>query len=167
MAAARTSDTGAEVKPVEFGAATGLGDGVGAAVAIARDVAGDPYVAAIANWLFAGANGWRKARVADTYKNVAAQAIAAGTPVTIWTPAAGRRFRLMGFCLSTTVAGAIIFKYGAGNTEFLRTPLLVASTPFAMPLMGEGRMPGVADEVLKLDLTVTGNVSGFIFGMEE
>lgn len=99
-------------------------------------------------------------------KNVAAVAITAATPVTVWTPAGGKKWRLMGFALSTTVAGSIIFK--DNTTEVFRTPLLVANTPFACPPgMANFLLSTAANNPLKLDLTVTGNVSGFIFGTEE
>jgi hypothetical protein len=110
--------------------------------------------------------GWDMVRLANVVKNVAAVAITAATPVTVWTPAAGKKWRVLGFALSTTVAGSIIFK--DSGTERFRTPLLVANTPFACPPnMGNFLISAAANNTLQLDLTVTGNVSGFIFGTEE
>lgn len=102
-------------------------------------------------------------------KTIAAVAVTAGTPQTIWTPAAGKKFRLTGYSLTTTVAGAAILKYGAGNTELLRTGLLPANGPPSISPTGlaDGVMPGAADDALKIDVTVTGSVSGFVCGIEE
>jgi hypothetical protein len=64
--------------------------------------------------------------VAAILKNIPAQAVTAGTPVTIWPPAAGKTARVLGFMLSLSVAGSVLLKVGAGHTEFLRTPLMAA-----------------------------------------
>lgn len=105
--------------------------------------------------------------VANIVKNVAAQAVAAGTPVTIWTPASGKAIRVLGFMLSLSVAGSVMLKYGAGGTEFLRTPLMAAGAGLASPPLGNGILPGNPNDVLKIDVTATGAVSGFVFGSEE
>lgn len=100
-------------------------------------------------------------------KNVAAQAITAGTPVTLHTPATGKKFRLCGYALSLSVAGSVIFKYGAGNSEFLRTPVLPAGTPLAVVALGAGTAPGAPGDALKLDVSASGTVSGHVLLTEE
>ncbi len=37
----------------------------------------------------------------------------------------------------------------------------------ASELLGNGLVPGAANDALKIDVTATGNVSGFVFGMDE
>lgn len=96
---------------------------------------------------------------------LAAQPITAATPVTIFTPAAGKRWRVLGYHLSTTVAGSILFK--EAGAERFRTPLLVANSPEASPDMGDGFLASAAAATLQLDVTVTGNVSGFVVVREE
>lgn len=102
------------------------------------------------------------------FKNIAAQAIVATVPFDLWTPASGKKYELLGWSLSTTVAGSIIFKnkHVAAYTEFLRTPLLLASTPHDGPTLQASDTPGVADDILALDVTISGTVSGFVFGRE-
>lgn len=103
----------------------------------------------------------------STVRNVAAQAVTAGTPVTVHTPASGKKFRLCGYALSVSVAGSVIFKYGGANTEFLRTPVLPANTPVAVDTLGAGIAPGAAGDALKVDVTATGSVSGHLLVSEE
>jgi hypothetical protein len=107
---------------------------------------------------------WDKVRVANVFKNIAAVAITAGTPATIWTPASGKKFRFMGFLLSTTVAGNFLFK--DNTTEFLRAPAIAGDFK-PPPPMGNGYLSSAADNPLKLDVTVNGTVNGFVFGCEE
>lgn len=165
MASVRTAvDTGAEIRPVENIGAS-VGDGAVAAVGF-RDVNGDNYpVAAVMMGLTGGVRDLM--RVANVFKDFASTAITAGTPVAIWTPAAGKKFRLLGWALSLSVAGSIIFKYGAGNTTMFRTPALAAAGVHTSPALGNGSMPGAANDVLKVDVTATGSVAGFVFGVEE
>ena len=109
-------------------------------------------------------------RLASVVKNVAAQAVTAGTPVSIWTPAAGKKFRVLAFMLSLSVAGSVILKdgtTGAGATEFLRTPLMAAGAGLASPGLGNGYLSAAANNQCWIDVTATGSVSGFAVGVEE
>jgi hypothetical protein len=106
-------------------------------------------------------------KLATIVKNVAAQAITAGTPVTLHTPTSGKKFRVTGYALSLSVAGSVIFKFGSGNTEFLRTPLLAAGAGIAVPDLDAGVAPGAVNDALKLDATATGSVSGHVLLAEE
>jgi hypothetical protein len=102
------------------------------------------------------------------FKPVAAVAVTAGTGATIWTPASGKKFRLMGWSLSSSAAAALIFGDNAIGTVILRTPLVAAGgLTEAPPQIGSGFLSAAADNVLKLDTTVTSTVSGFVFGVEE
>ncbi len=57
------------------------------------------------------------------FKPIKAVAITAGTPVAVWTPASGKRFRLLGFCVVPTVAASVLFEDATGGAnEFLRFP---------------------------------------------
>jgi hypothetical protein len=105
--------------------------------------------------------------VINTIKVIAPTAVTAGTRITVWTPAAGKRFRLMGYVLSTTVAGEIIFGDNAVGTVIMRTGLLAANNAHESPPMGEGVGGGAVNNVLKLDVTVSGTVQGMVFGTED
>lgn len=145
---------------VAFGSANG--DGASSVYPIMTD--GD-YAGGlmIGPWLFNGAS-WDRQRTPNVYKTVAAVAVTAGTPVTIWTPAAGKKFRLMGFHLGTTVAAGIILLDNAA--EVLRV-LASAGVSFMSPELDNGYLSTAANNPLKVNVTVTGNVSGFVYGTEE
>ncbi len=82
------------------------------------------------------------------FKPIKAVAITAGTPVAVWTPATGKRFRLLGFCVLPTVANAgILFEDATGGAnEFLRFPPTMAGnydnqTAFASGTIAIGSTP--------------------------
>lgn len=107
-------------------------------------------------------------RVANVIKNVPGTAVTAGTPVSIWTPATGKKFRLLGYHLSSTVAGSIIFKDGvASPPEFLRTPIQAINTGTPSPPLGNGYLSSAANNQLWIDVTASGTIHGFAFGIEE
>lgn len=98
-------------------------------------------------------------------KPIAAVAVTGGTPVAIWTPAAGNKFRLLGFSVSLSVAGSVIFK--DGSTEIARTGTLVANQAFQMPGLANGYVSTAANNALNMDVSASGTVNGFVFGYEE
>lgn len=107
-------------------------------------------------------------RAVTTVKDIASTAVTAGTPLTVWTPTAGKKFRLMGWGLSLSVAGSLIFKYGGTPTTMFRTEAVAAAgISQTAPGFGNGQMPGAVNDVLKVDVTATGNVAGYVFGCEE
>ncbi|SRR5579884_2305819 len=105
-------------------------------------------------------------RIITKFIQLQAVAITHATPVDVYTPTAGKKFRILSYHISTTVAGSIQFEDGTGN-EVLRTPLLAASTPSGSGEMGNGILSAAANNHLFLDVTVTGNVSGWIGICEE
>jgi hypothetical protein len=108
------------------------------------------------------------ARTPAIFKPIKAVSITAGTPVSVWAPTSGKKFRVMGWMLSLSVAGAILFEdaTGGGN-EFTRTSLMAAGVGLASPPLGNGHISTTINNALFLDVTATGTVSGFIFGTEE
>jgi hypothetical protein len=103
-------------------------------------------------------------RLATNIINIKAQAITAGTGFSIFTPTAGKKFRILGYHLSLSVAGSVLFEDGAGSTanEILRTPLLAAATGQASGDMGIGVVSSTATNQLYIDTTASGNVSGWV-----
>jgi hypothetical protein len=161
------------------GAAANLGGG-GQIVAIgglnqssipADNNAGPVGFANVSNWNFlygpnGVANSWFYQRTPVVFKTIAAVAVTAGTPVSIWTPTSGKKFRVMGFMLSLSVAGSVILK--DGTTEILRTCLMPAGNGQSSPAsMGNGVLSALANNLLNADVTASGSVSGFVFGTEE
>lgn len=105
-------------------------------------------------------------RAITKFVQLDAVSITHATPVSVYTPTTGKKWRILGYNISTTVAGAIQFEDTTG-TEVLRTPLLLAAAPFASGDMGNGYLSTAANNQLFLDVTVTGVVSGWIGIMEE
>src|SRR5260221_427983 len=104
------------------------------------------------------------------FKPIKAVAITAASPVAVWTPAAGKRFRLLGFCLVPTVAASILFEDATGGTnEFLRFPLTAAVPTAQVPVsLGTyGYLSLVVGNALFLDVTATATISGYVYGTEE
>jgi hypothetical protein len=98
--------------------------------------------------------------------NVNAASIAA--EATIWTPAAGRRFRLMGYVLeSGTIGGNVILKDNIAGTTILIVPFGAANGVIVSPPMGNGILSAAAGNVLTATGTATQTLSGYIFGAEE
>jgi hypothetical protein len=106
-----------------------------------------------------------RARTPTVFKIIQNVAVVAGTPQAVWTPAAGKKFRLMGFALSLSVAGRVLLK--DQGTEIARTPDMAAAIGLASPPMGNGILSTVANQVLQVDVSAGGNVNGFVFGTEE
>ena len=106
------------------------------------------------------------------FKPVKNIAITAGSPVSIWTPASGKKFRLMGFMLYTTgiqTFGILLEDAtGAGN-EFLRIPRVNSTNtaPVPISLAPYGYLSSATNNQLFVDMTGSGNVEGYVYGTEE
>jgi hypothetical protein len=120
-----------------------------------------------------GLSGWdgaaaARVRVPNVIKTVAAVAVVAATGATIWTPTGGKKFRLMGWSLSSSAAASLIFGDNAVGTVILRTELLAAAgISQSPPGFGNGFLSAAINNVLKLDVTANATVSGFVIGTEE
>jgi hypothetical protein len=99
-------------------------------------------------------------------KNIAAHSITAGAPYTIWTPSpATDKFRIFGWSLSLSVDGEILFI--DGSTEAFRTPAMKGGIGLVGDLPFSGYLSSTAGNALALDVSSTGSVSGFVYGVEE
>jgi len=106
--------------------------------------------------------------VPDTFKMVDAVAITAGTPATIWTPASGKKVRLLGWRLSVSAAAALEFQdSAAAGTVITQSPLLAIAGIDVAENIGEGVALASVDNTLDLDVTATATVSGMVWGIEE
>lgn len=64
---------------------------------------------------------WDRQRTPTVFKTLSAVVITSET--TVWTPTSGKKFRLMGFCLTQGVAtGAVTFKDNTGGTVIFTLP---------------------------------------------
>ena len=125
---------------------------------------GSAYLLGTLPHLFTGA-GEDRERTPNVFKSIASTSVTAGSPVAGWTPASGKKFRLMGYALSLSVAGSVVLQ--DATTEKIRTPLMPAGIGQPSPAMGNGILSAAANNSLNLDVTATGTVSGFLFGTEE
>jgi hypothetical protein len=102
------------------------------------------------------------------FKEIAGLVVLAGTPQAIWTPAAGKKFRLAGFHVGVSAACSVLFKEGAGNTSInVRSGLLGINGVVHADSLPGGVLAAAADNVLKIDATANATVHGFVWGSEE
>jgi hypothetical protein len=137
------------------------------AAAALVDTAGNPIVpmAGVCLLVFNGTT-WDRLRAASVRKDL--NAIAIGAIATVWTPAAGKRFRLMGGVLSVSAAASVLFEdnaAGAGSFVF-RTPKLAADTPYNFDL-GQGFLSAAINNLLKATSSAAASVTGTLYGTEE
>jgi hypothetical protein len=168
---AKTAGTRTEIALNQFGevvisGAGGLADGV--AVTGLSTYNATPIGLGTVMYGFNGANSDRQRLVAKAI-DIPVTAVVAGTPVTLWTPGAGKKFRLLGWALSLSVAGSVILLDNAAGAFIPggRTPLMAAGVGLVQPPMPNGFLSAVANNVLKADVSASGNIQGFVYGTEE
>ena len=106
-------------------------------------------------------------KLPDVYKDV--NAVTITTIATVWTPAAGKRIRILGGSVSASAAMNVLFEdnaAGAGNFVW-RTPALLAVTPHNFDLGPEGKLLAAKDNVLKATGSAAGTLTGTLYGVEE
>lgn len=113
--------------------------------------------------LWNGSN-WDRPRTPNIFKPQ--NAVAVATEATVWTPAAGKKFRLMGGVLTGPgAAGAYEFRDNTAGT-IIFTVFLSAGQ--AVPFdLGNGILSGAADRVLTCDGPASATLTGTIWGTEE
>lgn len=115
-----------------------------------------------------GFNGatWDKVRVGSVSKDVSTATVT--TITTLWTPASGKKFRLMGGTLSCSTAVSILFEDNTAGAIIFRTPKLLVDTPYTFEVKGgQGLLSALADNVLKATSSAAGVITGTIWGTEE
>lgn len=102
-------------------------------------------------------------KLATIFKPIA---LAAGTAeVTIWTPASGKKFRLMGFCIGAGSASTIEFRDNtAGTMIFLAK---VGATIALFVDLRNGILSAAANNVLTITRGTSTTLDGTIWGIEE
>lgn len=113
--------------------------------------------------VFNGAS-WDRLRAAT--KRVDLNAVSVTSIATLLTPTSGKKFRLMGGCLSLSAAGSLLLEdNGSGNFIF-RTPKLAADTPYNFDI-GQGYLSSAANNVLKGTASASATVTGTLYYAEE
>jgi len=109
---------------------------------------------------------WDRTRTPNVFKTLNAVVITSET--TIWTPAAGKKFRLMGFLLTQgALTGAVTLKDNTGGSTILIIPQTTIGVAIASPPMGNGILSAVANNVLTAIGATAETLTGFVFGTEE
>lgn len=105
------------------------------------------------------------------FKIIPLSAVSVAAEVTIWTPAAGKKFRLLGYCLTSgTVGGTVTLKDNtAGATLPINCPFGAAAQTLIVvpPALGLGFLSAAAGNVLTATGAATQTLSGFLVGTEE
>ena len=146
---------------------SGVGvDGLGNFISI-LSAPGSVNEAPLATFPYAfNGSSWDKVRVANISKDVSAVTVT--TITTLWTPASGKKFRLMGGTLSCSTAVSILFEDNVGGATIFRTPKLLVDTPYTFEVKGgQGFLSAVANNVLKATSSAAGVITGTLFGIEE
>lgn len=117
------------------------------------------------NYLWQG-TGWDRQRTPFVFKSLNAVLITAES--TIWTPAAGKKFRLMGYCLAQgVVTGAILLKDNTAGTTIMIIPQQTIGVAFCSNPMGNGILSATINNVLTATGAATETITGYVFGTEE
>ena len=109
--------------------------------------------------------GFDRIRTPNVFKTISAVTITNET--TIWTPASGKKFRVMGYVLSVgTAAGNLTIRDNtAGSTIFI-IPKMPTDTPHHINL-GNGILSAAANNVLTAQGASTAVLNGVVWGTEE
>ncbi|MDE2472408.1 MAG: hypothetical protein KGL35_27680 [Bradyrhizobium sp.] len=114
--------------------------------------------------LFNGAT-FDRPRTPFVFKTLSAVVITSET--TVWTPATGKKFRLMGFMLAQGVAtGAVTFKDNTAGATIFIMPAHTVGVGMVVHL-GNGILSAAANNVLTATGVSTETLTGTIFGTEE
>jgi hypothetical protein len=99
----------------------------------------------------------------STFKEINIVAGGAGDQ-TAWTPAAGKKFRLLGWQLRATVDETLIFKQAAAA---IGIRIHVGTAGLVSPNLGSGYVSTAINEALVFNFSAAGTLTGFVFGCEE
>ena len=102
--------------------------------------------------------------IANVFKTLSA--VNTNAEITIWTPAAGKKFRLMGILVTTTVAGNLLFKDNTAGTTIFIVPAMIGGAPTYISL-GNGILSATAGNVLTCTGAAASTTSGTVWGVEE
>lgn len=107
-------------------------------------------------------SGWDRARTPTVFKPFAPGSISSET--TIWTPAAGKKFRLMGIVVYASTAATFLVKDNTAGTTILA---FGANTNGICIPLGNGILSAAANNVLTITPGGAATVQGTAFGTEE
>ena len=135
------------------------------AIPISYDGSINPLAVALSVW--GNSSQTFGMRTPAVFKPLAAVAIA--TEVTIWTPAANKKFRLMGGRVASSVVGNVTLRDNTAGTIIAVVPCGVAGVAYPIfgPNAGNGILSAAANNVLTATGPALATLSGTVFGTEE
>lgn len=92
--------------------------------------------------------------------------VTATAETTLWTPAAGKKFRLMGLILTTSAVTTLKFRDGTGGTIVFQIGS-GANVPLNPCDMGNGILSALANNLLTVTRSITAVLVGTVWGTEE
>jgi len=110
-------------------------------------------------------SAYDKLRTPKVFKAQSAVSIAA--EATVWTPAAGKKFRLMGMTIACSVAGDVTFRDNTAGTIIAVLTCQAGVSISLSPAFGNGILSAAANNVLTATGPAASTLSGTIFGTEE
>lgn len=103
-------------------------------------------------------------RTPSVFKTIS---LGAGTAeTTIWDPAAGKKFRVMGFWITASTATGLTFRDNTAGTIIIEGSA-GANIAFAPNPLGNGILSAAADNVLTVTRSVLSALTGMVWGTEE
>lgn len=116
--------------------------------------------------------GFYAQRMTDVFKTVTAQQLkAGGGGYTLWTPALGKKWRVLGFSFSVKYDASIYLCDASVSNVSFPTPLIRAGQVYTiggeMGNFGNGVISGLADRALLLDCSRDTEITGAFWGCEE
>lgn len=90
---------------------------------------------------------------------------AAAGEQTVWTPAPGKRVRLIGWVLSQTASGKITLK--VGGAAVLGPMQVNVGVPLVATYLPKGLPPGPPDGAVTVQVDGAKDVGGVVYGVEE
>ena len=113
--------------------------------------------------VFNGAT-WDRLRTPAIFKSQDAVGIA--TEAAIWTPAAGKKFRVMGYALVSSVAGNVLLRDNTAGAIIAVIPSDAGGNAESVNL-GNGILSAAANNVLTAAGPASSTLSGMVWGTEE
>lgn len=126
------------------------------------------FILLVASTSFAGMEAWdgvswTAVKIPTVFKTF--DSATCGTEFTIWDPAAGKKFRLMGINVGASAASAVNFKDNTTGTTIFTvrggTNIGIATD------LRNGILSAAADNVLTIVTSVAAACSGTVWGIEE
>lgn len=95
-----------------------------------------------------------------------ANAVAAGTEVTVWTPAPGKKFVVTSAILAASAACNLTLRDNTAGTILAVVPLPVNTAQTVQLSFLPALVSATANNVLTMTSSVASNISGTFYGME-